>query len=35
VIGWSCSTHGGMENVYSIFVEKPERKGSLVRPRYS
>jgi len=32
-VGGACSTMGGMRNVYSILVGKPEGKRPLGRPR--
>jgi hypothetical protein len=33
-MGRTCSTHGNRTNTYLIFVEKPERKRSLGRPKH-
>jgi hypothetical protein len=32
-VGEACGTHGKAENVYKVFVEKPEGKRLLGRPR--
>jgi hypothetical protein len=32
-VGEACGTHGKAENVYKVFVEKPEGKRLLERPR--
>jgi len=33
-MGWACSTNGDGRGVYRVFVEKPEIRRPLGRPRH-